>query len=147
MDPDGTDPQLLTDTDEFTYSGPTEFAYSDPTLSPDGRRIAFTYVDFGSPTVYEDIAVRNTDVYTMNSDGSRETRLTHTYADIGTEHDPAWSPSGSEVALIQSSGYYPGTPGRASGTSAEIYVMKSDGSAPTFVRTFPDAVVWGLDWR
>ncbi|HET7271256.1 MAG TPA: hypothetical protein VFI90_09225, partial [Rubrobacter sp.] len=97
--------------------------------------------------LYGNSTVRNTDVYTMKSDGSRETRLTHTYSNKHPEHNPAWLPSGSEVAFVRSKGYYPGTPGTRSGTSAAICVMKSDGSNPRLVRMFPGRVVTDLAWQ
>jgi Tol biopolymer transport system component len=132
-------PQRLTDTQGWNR---------DPAWSPDGTRIAFTYVHFASPHLpYGQHAVRNTDIYTMQSDGSGETRLTHTYSNKHPEHNPAWSPSGSEVALVRSQGYYPGTPGTPQGTSAAIYVMKSNGSGLKAERAFRDAVLEGLAWR
>ncbi len=131
-------PQRLTDTHGWNR---------DPAWSPDGTELAFTFVDFGSVPLYGNSIVRNTDIHTMKSDGSGETRLTHTYSNKHPEHNPAWSPSGSEIALVRSQGYYPGTPGTPQGTSAAVYVTKSNGSGLTAEREFRDAVVGDLAWR
>ena len=57
----------------------------------------------------------NYEIYTMNPDGSGETRLTNTADD---EIDPAWSPDGTQIAFR-----------RASATVGfDIYVMNADGS-------------------
>lgn len=55
-----------------------EASDSDPTVSPDGSRIAFISDRDG-----------NREVYVMNADGSEQTRLTTSDAD---EWTPIWSP-------------------------------------------------------
>lgn len=56
----------------------------------------------------------NSEIYTMNTDGSSQTRLTSNSAGDG---EPAWSPSGDRIAFASN----------RDGKNA-IYVMKSDGS-------------------
>jgi hypothetical protein len=72
----------------------------DPVFSPDGTRIAYTrsvaYV-FGS------------EIWVANADGSGATRLTSGH----TDSQPAWSPDGSEIALIRDD---------------EAWLMNADGS-------------------
>jgi TolB protein len=50
----------------------------------------------------------------MNTDGSKQTRLTH---DLDDEYYPAWSPTGEHIAFV----------GNASG-NYQIYVMNKNGS-------------------
>ena len=56
----------------------------------------------------------NREIYTMHSDGSHQTRLTHHAASDGV---PAWSPNGRQVVFHS---YRDG--------NAEVYVMDADGS-------------------
>lgn len=103
----------------------------EPVWSPDGSELAFTHVDLDSDY---GVILRNTDVYKMDADGSKETRLTHTYSNKNPEQNPAWSPSGKQIAFM--TGFYTGT----GDTSAKLYLMNSYGSVPNFVRTFPQPV-------
>lgn len=64
----------------------------DPSWSPDGTRIAFSNcvykpVTFGAEQQY--------DIYIMNADGSKRTRVTMSMED---EIDPAWSPDSLRIA-------------------------------------------------
>lgn len=63
---------------------------ASPAYSPDGRKIAFTRLSFSSrPTAV------NSDLYTMNADGSDQTRLTDS---AGFESEPDWQPMGAPGA-------------------------------------------------
>lgn len=75
MDVDGGNQINLTQSPE----GDTE-----PTVSPDGRRIAYVTIEF-EPAIY-----------TMNIDGSDRTLLIQ---DFSLKQDPAWSPDGSQIAF------------------------------------------------
>ena len=74
-----------------------------PVWSPDGRKIAFY------STVDNDW-----EIYSINTDGSQLTRLTHS---PGFDGEPTWSPDGSKIAFASD----------RDGDS-EIYIMESDGS-------------------
>ena len=58
----------------------------------------------------------NDEIYIMNSDGSEQTRLTHT---LGHENHPVWSPDGSKIAFTSSSDQ----PGERA-----VFIMDPDGS-------------------
>jgi WD40-like Beta Propeller Repeat/Lysyl oxidase len=97
-----------------------------PSLSPDGKRIAFVSDRDG-----------NAEIYVMDTTGADVSRLTSNPARIDT--DPAWSPDGRRIAY-------------ASGTSGELdlYVMNADGSAKRGVVVAPgdDAEpAWSPDGR
>jgi Tol biopolymer transport system component len=94
---DGTHPRPVTDR-----------AASEPSFSPDGKKIAFVYA-----TLVGDYFRYATDVYTVGTSGKDEKRLTtDTWA-----YDPVWSPDGSKIA-------YTSYPNRIE----QIYVMNADGS-------------------
>ena len=59
----------------------------------------------------------NYEIYTMNRDGSEQTRLTR---DSGFDLAPSWSPDGTKIAFETSRD-----------GAREIYVMNADGSNPT----------------
>ncbi len=69
-----------------------------PVWSPDGRKVAFSL---------------NNEIYVMNADGGRKTRLTY---DRAGGFYPAWSPDGKKIAFSLES---------------DIYVMNADGSNRT----------------
>ena len=96
MNPDGSDQTRLTD---------NEVMEDDPTLSPDGRSIAFNaQVDGGI------------DLFVMNADGTGRRRLTSLSAQHLGARRPAWSPDGSKIAF-------------QSYTNADVYVINADGTA------------------
>src|SRR5712691_7992176 len=85
------------------------------TWSPDGKRLAFSTTCFnfeGNPC--------ETDIYTVNVDGSNLTKL------IGSSdaaaYSPAWSPDGTKIAFVRESYGAP---------FPSIYVMNVDGNGET----------------
>ena len=92
---------------------------TNPTWSPDGRRIAFTRrEDVGEfSTVSED------DVFVMNADGGNSRQLT---ADRRGKHagQPAWSPDGSQIAFVSGRS----VPSALIVRPGDLFVMKADGS-------------------
>jgi Tol biopolymer transport system component len=79
--------------------------------SPDGKRI-----------IYASNKTGNYEIYTSNTDGTNEKRLTDTSAD---EAYPVWSPDGKQIVFSASTGVW-NTP--ESVRTFEIYVMNADGS-------------------
>jgi len=63
------------------------------------------------------------DIYIMNADGTRQTRLT--ISSEQTVWGPAWSPDGSQIVFSFWS------PSAEPGTSVELYLMNADGSGRT----------------
>lgn len=87
---------------------------SGPAWSPDGKQLAFQRSsDNGTSSIY-----------VVNSDGSRERRLTGPGGSFG-DH-PAWAPDGSTL-LFRSN---PGDPTQDFGPS-DLYTVRTDGSALT----------------
>lgn len=85
--------------------------YSQPTYSPDGKKIAYT------ANLNPDGVNSNADIYLANADDSNPTRLTN---DKGDDWYPVWSPDGKKLAFISGRDGNP-----------ELYVMDADGSNPT----------------
>lgn len=79
-----------------------------PDWSPDDSRILF---------------VLNDDIYVMNADGSRPTRLT---VAAGRDISPNWSPDGSAIVFDSDRD-----------GNEEIYVMKADGTGQTRITSEP----------
>ncbi len=79
--------------------------------SPDGTRI-----------IYSSDKTGNQEIYTSNPDGTDEIQITYTDTD---ESYPSWSPDGTQIAFIISSGLWNSD---ASVLTFEIYVMNADGS-------------------
>jgi len=63
----------------------------------------------------------NREIYTMNADGTNQTRLTF---NSGFEGGPRWSPDGTKIVFVSD---------RDGGGTLRIYVMNADGSNPTLL--------------
>lgn len=101
MDADGSHMRQLTNLDDDI----------NPTLSPDGTRIAFRSRRRDG----------NDEIYVINSDGSNLTRLTN---NPGENTAPTWSADGSQIAF-RSNLLAPNDPAQIF-----MYVMGADGSDP-----------------
>ncbi len=92
-------------------------ADTNPTWSPNGRQIAF---DSERDDVEQNWnGERNSEVYVMDLDGTKQRRLTH-YP--GMDGDPDWSPDSTQIAFCSTRAAKEGE------RKLEIYVMDADGS-------------------
>jgi Tol biopolymer transport system component len=123
LNADGGRQKRLTEAVGDPKSAKGLFFQTDPTWSPDSRRIAFASKRSGS-----------FDIYVMNADGTGTRPLTSSRVD---DARPTWSPDGSRIAFER-------------GTPAEIYVMNADGSDAHAVTRDPAAdnqPAWSPDGR
>jgi len=103
------------------------------TISPDGRRVAFSW------NHYEDeaVATGSVEVRTIDVDGSNQRTLLR-----GPEYDDlepdAWSPDGSEIAL-HIRRRVPGSTGRQS-APGDVVIISADGRRVRVVASYPDLV-------
>jgi Tol biopolymer transport system component len=82
---------------------------TDPEISPDGTKIAFVSS--------RDSGFRNPEIYTMDSDGSNQQRLTKNDDINAVDRHPSWSPDGGRLAFASNRD-----------GNDEIYTMLADGS-------------------
>lgn len=94
---------------------PLQIPATEPSPSPDGRRVAFTGTD-------ED---DNVDIYVVNRDGSNLVRLTW---GSSIDDQPAWSPDGNTIAFRST----------RSGWS-DVWVMNANGARPRRLTPLPGA--------
>jgi len=116
MEEDGTGARRVTDPPRAGEWGDAVLPFGDydPRFSPDGGRIVFErMVDDASPH-------GNYDLYTIDVEGSGETRLTETG---WTQGLASWSHSGEKIVYLVSA---VGTEGRY-----DLYLMNADGSGVT----------------
>ena len=89
---------------------------SEPTWSPDGKRIAFVTTRAG-----EGARDENRQIWVMDADGGNQQKLTN--KDF-SEWEPSWSPDGKRIAFT-SSGHW-----NVAGGAWQIWVMDADGGNP-----------------
>ena len=82
--------------------GKTSADDGSPAWSPDGQKIMFSSKRDG-----------NSEIYTMDTDGKNQHRLTDNSA---LDTSPAWSPDGQKIAFVSDRD-----------GNCEIYVMDADG--------------------
>ena len=99
MDADGGNQQRLTE---------NLFEDSQPTWSPDGKRIAFASDRKGD--------LQKCEIYVMDADGGNERRLTENHVD---DRGPSWSPDGKRIASSSDK--------KGDFQNYEIYVMNING--------------------
>ena len=105
MNADGTGQTRLTNNAGTVVNVDTDQVDQDPAWSPDGRKLAFESTRDG-----------NFEIYSMNPDGSGQTRLTD---HLGLDALPEWSPDGKLIAFESN---------RAGKGTRDVWTMRSDGS-------------------
>jgi Tol biopolymer transport system component len=126
----GSEPLRLTEKGE---------SYPTPSLSPDGKKIAFASsrteggCGGGSSCASANPEVSYAQIYVMNADGSDQELLLE---EEGGSSPPTWSPDGKEIAFAL-----------ADDAGCTIYAMKPDGSEdPTSLATVERCSLDSLSW-
>jgi Tol biopolymer transport system component len=90
VNPDGSQPVRVTSNGKGNARGGMNL---DPSWHPDGKSLLF----IGCPAAL--CFASSYEVYRINADGAKETRLTH---DRLADYDPYYSPSGKQIAWLRS---------------------------------------------
>jgi Tol biopolymer transport system component len=83
-----------------------------PSVSPNGKRIAFTRVDLSSGT---------SQIWTMKMNGSDQTNVSHD-SDVASESGPSWTEDGSQILFVRQG---PNSP--PFGGFGSIWIRKANG--------------------
>jgi Tol biopolymer transport system component len=94
---------------------------SAPAVSRDGHTIAFTRLASNTGGV-------SGDIWTMNADGTGQTRVTHG----GTDSSPAWSPDGRTIFFVRYTGSYDGPCGSIFSVGRDGRGVRQVSGAPKF---------------
>jgi Tol biopolymer transport system component len=111
-----------------------DHASIEPSVSPDGERIAFTS---GSEGAHEECCgYTNPEVYVMNADGSDPQRLVpEEEGEDLNDSDPAWSPDGDLIAFAR--------------RDVGVMTVPAEGGEPTVIfeseRLEVDSIEWAPD--
>lgn len=97
-----------------------------PAFSPDGSRIVFmSYRDRSGRSYGEDEYAYNNEIYVMGSDGSRQTRITHSPSE---DQNPVWTPDGRAIVFSSNRANYPAL--TYQGSDPDLYAMAANGGCP-----------------
>ena len=122
-DADGSNPTQISRRDSL---------YADPSFSPDGSRVVYS----AFPEGYVGVDLTRLEIHTMNRDGTDEVRLTN---DLVRDHDPYYSPDGTEIAFEAAVG------GPLGLGQWDIRVVPSTGGATDTITTFGTVPRWSHD--
>lgn len=116
----------------------------EPVYSPDGTRLAFLREAERSFSI-GDVRVTGTftDLFAKSASGGGLIRLTRTPRTI--EFQPSWDPSGQRLAYTAVSPF--GSDGALFGYGDALMQINSDGSCPTKVVSYSDAIVLAGTWQ
>jgi TolB protein len=120
---------------------------SDPSLSPDGTRLAFiSNVDRDSVGGDGSRERGPSEIYVAGADGSGAKRIT--YTDDVAESSPSWDPSGQRLAYVRTSigAVIPSMDLRITGGNSLMQV-NADGSCPQRIFSRPHALLFGTAWQ
>jgi Tol biopolymer transport system component len=93
-------------TDLSAAGGGTSPFDFQPSVSPNGKRIAFTRAEVLDPTTIPPTMTGQ--LWTMNIDGSHQTNISNNGA-LASESGPSWTEDGSKILFVrQPSGTFPG---------------------------------------